>query len=139
MVSLLGEGVSGEDRNYWTLLCSATLPGTNRPLGAGAVKINLPSGFLCMFSEETKAVPPLLLFSNVFLSLHHSSRGLCNWGGPHVMCLISLVLKNGLGEDSVPSISSRPQISTQSKTLNHLYKCDFRSPTPIPARFLEIL
>lgn len=37
----LWEGVEGEDLNSWVLLPSATLPGTDGPLGAGTSEINL--------------------------------------------------------------------------------------------------
>lgn len=69
-----------------------------------------------MFNEETKAVPPLLLFSNVVLLLHHPSGGLWNWGGPHVMCLIILALKSGLGEDSPFYLQQTPNIHSQKNT-----------------------
>lgn len=36
----LWEGVEGEGLNSWVLLPSATLPRTDRPLGAGALEIN---------------------------------------------------------------------------------------------------
>lgn len=140
VVSLFAEGVSGEDRNFWTLLRSATFPQTNRPSEAGAVKINLCLLASRVCSVKRPRLAPLFSFFQMSFCRYTTPVGVCGTGeDPMSSCLISLALKSGFGEDFVPSISSRPQISTLSKTLNRLYKCDFRSPAPIPARFLEIL
>lgn len=54
------EGVEGEDLNSWVLLPSATLPWTDRPLGAGALEINLCLlASVCIRCDGTRARPSL--------------------------------------------------------------------------------
>lgn len=85
VVSLLGEGVSGEVRNFWTLLRSATLPRTNRPLEAEAMKINLCLLASCVCSVKRPRLS-LLFFFQMSFCRYTTPVGVCGTGEDPMSC-----------------------------------------------------